>query len=429
MGIWLTLLLGIVPLLGWLLRWWNEFWYVFPLRKQCSSAGTNLPPGHMGIPFFGELFTFLWYFMVVRRPDDFINSKRRKYGDGVGMYRTYLFGSPTIIACFPSINQFVFNSSDLFVGEWPTAEPVLGRNALVVAQGKAHARLKSHVINAINRPDALRRIALLVQPRVRAALQSWAQNGKINAHDETKKLTFENIVKLFVSYEPGPLLDTISQLFVGILQGVRSKPPTTAYQHAVQCRKDLEEIFRVELEKRKNQNRTETMDDLMDRMMQTEDDEGNHLLDEEMLDNIINLMVAGYESTALSSMWAIYYLAKFPNVLKKLRVKPSNMVMDSKHLILPLVSSHLEQLKLNCRRRTWRLARTRKEILLQVKILLAGYKIPKGWKVILWLRYLHTNPENFEDPMCFNPDRWNVGTAESRCRNNISSTSETGRWG
>lgn len=39
---------------------------------------------------------------------------------------------------------------------------------------------------------------------------------------------------------------------------------------------------------------------------------------------------------------------------------------------------------------------------------LAGYKIPKGWKVILWVRYLHTNPENFDDPMCFNPDRWNV---------------------
>jgi hypothetical protein len=33
-----------------------------------------------------------------------------------------------------------------------------------------------------------------------------------------------------------------------------------------------------------------------------------------------------YESTSLVSMWAIYYLAKFPNVLEKLRVWP--------HLIL-----------------------------------------------------------------------------------------------
>jgi len=34
--------------------------------------------------------------------------------------------------------------------------------------------------------------------------------------------------------------------------------------------------------------------------------------------------------------------------------------------------------------------------------------IPKGWNVILLLRYLHTNPENFTDPMCFDPERWNV---------------------
>ncbi|KEH17089.1 cytochrome P450 family protein [Medicago truncatula] len=35
------------------------------------------------------------------------------------------------------------------------------------------------------------------------------------------------------------------------------------------------------------------------------------------------------------------------------------------------------------------------------------YMIPKGWNVILLLRYLHTNPENFKDPICFDPERWN----------------------
>uniref|UniRef100_A0A7N1A6X0 Cytochrome P450 n=1 Tax=Kalanchoe fedtschenkoi TaxID=63787 RepID=A0A7N1A6X0_KALFE len=37
-----------------------------------------------------------------------------------------------------------------------------------------------------------------------------------------------------------------------------------------------------------------------------------------------------------------------------------------------------------------------------------GYKFPQGWRVIPWLRYSHTNPEYFEDPLRFNPDRWNV---------------------
>ncbi|CAO2832132.1 unnamed protein product [Amaranthus hypochondriacus] len=35
-----------------------------------------------------------------------------------------------------------------------------------------------------------------------------------------------------------------------------------------------------------------------------------------------------------------------------------------------------------------------------------GYMIPKGWRVMVWLRQLHNDPTNFDDPMCFNPDRW-----------------------
>lgn len=87
----------------------------------------------------------------------------------------------------------------------------------------------------------------------------------------------------------------------------------------LQCRKKLEDIFTVELEKKKTQKEVVT-NDLMDGLMQIKDDEGNRLCDQEVLDNIVSLVVAGYASTSLASMWAIYYLTKYPNVLKKLRV-------------------------------------------------------------------------------------------------------------
>ncbi|XVF54252.1 hypothetical protein PTKIN_Ptkin05aG0165400 [Pterospermum kingtungense] len=80
--VWLGLVVGGLPLLGLLLWWWNEMWYVVPLKLRCwraTDSGAKLPPGHMGFPYFGELLTFLWYFKIRRRPDEFINSKRRKY--------------------------------------------------------------------------------------------------------------------------------------------------------------------------------------------------------------------------------------------------------------------------------------------------------------------------------------------------------------
>jgi cytochrome P450 len=83
--------------------------------------------------------------------------------------------------------------------------------------------------------------------------------------------------------------------------------------------KKLEEIFLVELVKKKKQNGDETHD-LMDGLRQIRDEEGNKLMDKEVLDNIVSLVAAGYESTSIASTWAVYYLSKFPNVLDKLRV-------------------------------------------------------------------------------------------------------------
>ncbi|CAK9138282.1 unnamed protein product [Ilex paraguariensis] len=60
--------------------------------------------------------------------------------------------------------------------------------------------------------------------------------------------------------------------------------------------------------RRKNRDGASAKDDVMGRLMTLKDDEGKPLKDIEVLDNIVSLVVAGYESTSLSIMWALYYL-------------------------------------------------------------------------------------------------------------------------
>ncbi|PWA55894.1 cytochrome P450 [Artemisia annua] len=120
----------------------------------------------MGLPIIGEMFTFLWYFKVLCRPDDYINSKR--HTDCISSTAT----------------KYVFRSEESFLLEWPNAE-IVGKSSLVAVHGKTHARLRSFV--SINQPDALRQIAHLVQPRMVSALQCWAKFGKINSCEEIKK--------------------------------------------------------------------------------------------------------------------------------------------------------------------------------------------------------------------------------------------------
>ncbi|KAL0318311.1 UNVERIFIED_CONTAM: Abscisic acid 8'-hydroxylase 3 [Sesamum angustifolium] len=366
-GVWVALLVGILAVVGWLLWWWNDILYALRSLRR-GGGGAKLPPGYMGIPFLGEMLTFLWY------------------GDGVGLYRTHLFGSPAIIACTPSANKFVLQTDSSFFVEWPSVE-LVGTTSLVAVQGSSHTRIT-------------------------VALESWAQKGRIRVYKEAKKVTFANIGKYFASFEPGLVLDTLDELFKGLTAGIRAYPlnfPGTALHRALQCRKKAMAIFRDEMEKRKNGDASKGKNDLMEGLMQMKDDDGNQLTETEVLDNMVSLVVAGYTSTSLSIMWAFRYLAMHPDVVEKLREEhmPIAKKLNGDFITYDEISSCKYTGKVV--EEVIRLANVAAFIFRTAKkdVEYKGYIIPKGWKVVCWLRYLHTNPENFEDPMCFNPDRWN----------------------
>ncbi|XP_057806376.1 ent-kaurenoic acid oxidase 1-like isoform X1 [Salvia miltiorrhiza] len=404
-GFWVAV---VVPLAA-LLWWWNDYWYALPFLLRRGSS--KLPPGYMGLPFLGEMVAFLWYFKVLGRPDDFINAKRSKYGDGVGLYRTHLLGEPMIIVCTPSANKFVLQSESSFALKWVSDE-LVGKTSLVAVEGDSHTRVRGLVVRAINQPNALRKITLMVQPRVVASLRSWSQRGRITAYNEAKKLIFANTAKYFASFETDRVLDTLDDLFKGVLIGFRAYPlkfPGTAFHHALKCRRKAEAIFREEMETRKKCGASVTKNDLMESLMQMEGEDGKRLSDVEVIDNIVSLVVAGYISTSFSVMWALYYLAKYPDVLLKLREEhmPISKKLKGDFITYEEIASCKYTAKVV--EEVIRMANIAAFVFRTAKkdVDYRGYKIPKGWKVACWVRYLHTNPECFEDPMCFNPDRWN----------------------
>ncbi|KAJ8443303.1 hypothetical protein Cgig2_015781 [Carnegiea gigantea] len=227
-------LLGL-PLVGWLLWLWNEIWFVTPIKAKHSSMYIKMFPGHLGFPFFGEMLTFLWYFKILHRLDDFIYSK-----------------------------------------------------ILIPFEGTHHDRVKSLLINAIKHPHALARIAIHVQPAIATLL---------------------NMRRYFASLDFGPQHHSIEQMLFAKTQGFRAQPskiPGSAYHYAVKCRTKFKNIMRVELEKRKQQNKSAN--------------EAKHLMDE-LMQKI---------STAYLSTWALYFVAKDPNVLHKLREENIELAKDKK---------------------------------------------------------------------------------------------------
>ncbi|KAJ1297672.1 hypothetical protein BS78_01G394900 [Paspalum vaginatum] len=410
---WIGLLLGAVPLLALAVWHCNDAGHCAAFALKRWRRRPRLPPGHMGLPFVGESLALLWYFKFARRPDGFVHAKRRRYAgnDDAGLYRTHLFGSPTVLVCSPAANKFVLQSSQdgTFGASWPAPE-LVGVSSVVNVEGSQHARLRGFILAAINHPSSLRTIAEVIQPRIMAALRSWADKGTVTAATEIKKVVFENICKTFVSMDPSPLTGTIDGWFAGLIAGFRAFPldfPGTAFRHARACRKNLDTAFREELQRRRKKE-LDVHNDLMGGLMQMEDDQGKKLDDDEVVHNIVTLVFAGFESTSNNIMWAVYHLAKSPDALRKLREENMAVSRDRNGGFVTLDDIPSMKYTAKVVEETIRVANIASSVyrvaLRDVEY--KGYTIPKGWRVVVWLRSLHTDANYYDDPLSFNPDRW-----------------------
>lgn len=403
---------GIVLLsfLFWFIRWFNDWRFA---RRAGSDSGSKLPPGSMGWPLIGEMFDFLWCFKFVKRPDDFINKRKLRYGD-VGVYRTNLFGYPTIVSCSPEFNKQILGSrteDGSFGPGWPATE-LFGETMVVVTSGMLHKKIRRHFMQAFNSPSSLHSHLAAAQPSLISALEDWASKGRISAYHETRVLTFRNICEVITSFKSKELLDTMEYLYTGLMGGIRAMTiniPGTAFHHALKCRKKLSDILLNEIRRRKEHGHPNN--DFLKYMMESVDENGDKLTETEIKENVVSIILGGYESTSNVMAWGLYYLAKYPEELKKLKEEVSS-IQERKSNNELLTPEDIKNMKYtsNAAEELIRLANITPFVhrkVMKDNVVVNGYKFPKDWKVAVWIRSLHIDSRYFDDPLTFNPNRWN----------------------
>ncbi|KAH9307400.1 hypothetical protein KI387_035311, partial [Taxus chinensis] len=346
------------------------------------------------------------------RVNQILEDMLRIYGD-TGVYRTHLFGSPTIITCSPEANRFVTGGGTedgSLIAGWPSPQ-LIGTDSISMAEGMQHKRIRRYLMEAINSPESLKRIFVTLQPSFKAAFNSWALKGTIIAADEVNEVTFSNICGLLFSFQSAPLLKKMQNIYRGLLGGLRAQPinlPGTAFHTALKCRKKLNAIILSEIHDRRL-NKTSIKKDFLQNLMDSVDSKGEKLSEKEILDNMVSLILGGYASTANSITWALYYLAKYPRVLHKLR-EENIPIRENEGVAKLLTYEDVKSMIYTSKviDEVIRLANVSSFMFRKVArdIDFNGYIFPKGWKVIIWLRSNHVDPQYFENPLEFNPERW-----------------------
>ncbi|CAH8384496.1 unnamed protein product [Eruca vesicaria subsp. sativa] len=375
------------------------------LIRRTRYRRIGLPPGSLGLPLIGETMHLIKAYKS-ENPEPFIDERVARYGS---VFTTHLFGEPTVFSADAEMNRFVLqNEGKLFEGSYPASIcNLLGKHSLVLMKGSLHKRMHSLTMSFANSSIIKDHLMLDIDRLVRFNLDSWS--SRVLLMEEAKKITFELTVKQLMSFDPGEWSESLRKEYILVIEGFFSLPIplfSTTYRKAIKARRKVAEALTVVvMKRRKEKEGAERKKDMLAALLAVDDG----FSDEEIVDFLVAILVAGYETTSTIMTLAVKFVTETPLALAQLKEEHEKiraMKSDSENLewsdykSMPFTQCVVnETLRMaNIIGGVFRRAMTDVEI--------KGYKIPKGWKVFSSFRAVHLDPNHYKDARTFNPWRW-----------------------
>nr|WNO46796.1 cytochrome P450 88H10 [Tripterygium hypoglaucum] len=398
--------LGGYVVVFWFLKKANEWYY-------CHGK-KNLPPGDMGFPIVGNMWPFLRAFRSPD-PESFLNNLVQRHGR-TGIHKTHLFWKPLVIISLPELNKAVLTDDENFQFAYPNMAELIGKKSFVTLEGIEHKRLRKLTTAPINGQKALSMYIGLIENVLMTSFDEWASMNKpIELRFEIKHALFKVITNIFFGAQGYSFLVPLTKLFGEIGGGFFAKAinlPGFAYHKALKARKEMVKIVDATIEDRKVKNKnigSEEKKCMLDLLLEVENEDGEKMDNETIIDLLALMVFGGHESTAIAVMWLFIYLHDNPQILQKVKEEQENIVSKRRSTQKGLTMEEIKQMdytakafqeaiRMNLGVGAFRDAKADVEI--------NGYTIPKGWSVLLMFRGIHLDPENFPDPKSFDPSRW-----------------------
>ena len=356
-----------------------------------------LPPGQFGLPLIGEKLAFL-------RDKDFAKKRYEKYGS---IFKTSLFGQPTIVVKGEEANKFVITNEDrYFVSAWPkSTRTLLGPLSLTIQRGHEHLQRRKLLAKAF-RPRALSSYIETIEAITQQYLQRWEEQKTLTWYPELRNYTFDIACQLFVGLEKESQTK-LRHLFETWVQGLFSIPlslPWTKFGRALESRKKL----LTELEKiiRERQKQDNLGNDALGILMRAEDEEGNKLSVEELKDQILTLLFAGHETLTSSLTSFCLLMAQHPDIFQKAKAEPEQVLGDEAITFDNLQQlTYLDQVLQEVLRLVPPVGGVFREVIADCEF--QGYKFPKGWNVLCQINQTHQQETIYPEPDTYHPERFN----------------------
>ncbi|RYQ79858.1 hypothetical protein Ahy_Scaffold1g106649 isoform A [Arachis hypogaea] len=341
-------------------------------RWKNPTCNGRLPPGSMGLPLVGETLQFF----SPNTSDDisaFLKHRIKRYGS---IFKTNLVGRPVVVSTDPDLNYFIFQQ-----------------------EGQVFQ-------------SCLKKMISEVEHAACTYLQHWSCQDTVELKEATATMIFDFTAKKLISYDSKNSSENLRENFVAFIQGLISFPldlPGTAYHKCLQGRKKAMKMLKKMLEERKANPRKEHSD-FFDYVVEEVKKEGTILTEAIALDLMFVLLFASFETTSLAITYAFKVLSHNPLVLKQLQEEHESILKRRKDPNSGVTWKEYKSMTYTFQfiNETVRLANIAPGIFRKAlrEINFKGYTIPAGWGVMVCPPAVHLSPAKYQDPLSFNPSRW-----------------------
>jgi unspecific monooxygenase len=183
---------------------------------------------------------------------------------------------------------------------------------------------------------------------------------------------------------------------------LRNRGPWRPLDVYTKLKQQVDEHLYAEIsERRANSDHSRT--DILTLLMSAQDEDGNHLTDLELRDELVTMLLAGHDSSAATISWAMYFIHATPAVKAKLldeltTVDPTDALATVRLPYLNAVCS--EALRLRSAGPTVAVRVTKQPVMLM------GYELPAD-TVVLPCQYLtHHREDIYPNARQFRPERF-----------------------
>nr|GMD57362.1 cytochrome P450 87A3-like [Ipomoea batatas] len=389
-----------------LLAIWAAHW-TYKWRNPKYNNGV-LPPGSMGLPLIGETLQ-----LIIPSPSldlhPFISTRIKRYGS---IFKTSIAGRPVVVSADPDFNTFLLKNEKKLIEPWSmdTTAKVFGQE---LQNSKRYTR--NIALNHFG-VEAIRKLKLLPQMEtfIRLTLLKWSTQDSIELKTTGISMTVDFASNQIFSGDLEDSSSTIGNMYKDLLQGLMSFPinlPGTTYHKCMQVQKKVNGAMREVLRKRMSgrAGRQQEAEDLLEHLIK--DMDSMEFLSEDFAVHLLfGLLFVASDSVSTALAFIFKLLAEHPNVLEELTAEHETILKNRENPDAPLTWEEYKSMTFTLQviNEILRLVNTAPGLFRRAitDIPINGYTIPSGWVILIAVSALHLNPDTFEDPLAFNPWRW-----------------------